>query len=305
MFDTHYRLAVAGAVRATSGVASNDSTILQIDPNDYLTGTPIDAGATDGTIEREATDDPAEATANNEENGGEGAYSGGAGEELLQLDSADLNNPVTDSITGGALVAVAPSTKLDGTGEAWFTARKDALLFFDPAAVDGAEDLGVTGLTRVTGIAFLADTPTGKFGTLYVSDGGAGKLLKIVLEVVSDELEISGSIVTRTADDIDFMSEPVGIALNVEGDGVYVPQRGNGFIHLLDLDLEPVSILDTGLGVDSLNGITVVSGPALEGFDEEAEVLLLTSTNGGDAPDDDDPLDTENDSISTVEAVVP
>ena len=38
---------------------------------------------------------------------------------------------------------------------------------------------------------------------------------------------------------------------------------------------------------------------------EEGEVLFLTSTNGAFDATDDDPLDAGNDSISTVEAVVP
>ncbi|MHC4407603.1 MAG: DUF4382 domain-containing protein, partial [Planctomycetota bacterium] len=209
--ETDDRIAVADAGTANSAAGSNDSAVIQFDPNDYATGTPVDATATDGSIERETTDDPAEGAANNEEIGGDGAFDATAGAELIHLDSGDLNNPTSDTITGDNLVAVAPSTKVDGTDEAWFLARADELLFFDPDAVGGAEDLGVTGLTRVTGIAFLADVPAGKFGTLYVADGGANELHKIVLEVVSDELTISGSVVTVGSDDLDFMSEPIGI----------------------------------------------------------------------------------------------
>jgi len=299
------RIVVANAGTATSAANSNDSSVLQFDPNDYATGTPVDATATDGTIEREATEEPAVGAANNESIGGDGAVDATAGEDLLHLDSADFNNPGADTVSGDGLVAVAPSTKLDGTGQAWFLAREDALLFLDPDNAAGAADLGVTGLSRVTGIAFLADASEATFGTLYVADGGANRLHKIVLEIDGGALVVSGGTATAGAGDLDFLSEPIGIALNVAGNGLYVPQRGNGFIHRLDLDLGPGSILDTGLGADSINGITVVGGPALEGFDEEDEVLLLTSTNGTDAPDGDDPLDAGNESASTVEAVVP
>ena len=300
------RIAVANAGTATSAAGSNDSAVLQLDPNDYATGTSVDATATDGSIERFATTDPAVGIAGDETIGGEGLFDATSGDVLSHFDVTDFANPTTDTVTGDAIVASASCTKLDGTGQGWLLARSDAIEFFDPAAVGGSVDLEITGLGDVTDIAFLPDYPAGKFGTLFVTDRGTtDQVLAITFEVVSDELEVSGTIVKVTADDVDFLSEPIGVALNLDGDGIWVAQRGNGFIHALDFDLNPVSILDTGLGANSINGLAVVANPALEGFDEEDEVLLLTNTNGADAPADDDPLDTENDSVSTVEAVIP
>jgi len=304
--DTDDRIAVANAGTATSVAGSNDSAVVQLDPNDYATGMSVDATATDGSIDRSATTAPAVGLSGNESVGGAGLYDATSGDVLSHFDLTDFANPTTDTVTGNDLVASAPCTKLDGTGQAWLLARAGALEFFDPAAVGGSVDLGITGLSDVTDIAFLADYPTGKFGTLYVTDRGTtDQVLAITLEVVTDALAVSGDIVKLIAGDLDFLAEPIGIALNVDGDGIWVAQRGNGFIHKLDLDLTPVSILDTGLGANSLNGLAVVANPSLEGFDEEDEVLLLTSTNGSDDATDDDPLDTNNDSISTVEAVVP
>jgi len=304
--DTDDRIAVANAGTATSATGSNDSAVVQFDPNDYATGTPVDATATDGSIDRSATASPSVGLAANESIGGEGLWDSTAGDVLSHFDAADFANPTTDTVTGGDLLAVAPTTKLDGTGQAWFLARAGALLFFDPDEAGGAVDLEIAGLSDVSDIAFLADHPAGKFGTLYVTDRGAtDQVLAITLAVVSDELEVSGAIVKATADDLDFLSEPIGIALNVDGNALWVAQRGNGFIHKLGLDLAPLSILDTGLGPNSLHGLAAVANPSLEGFDEEGEVLLLTSTNGGTDAADDDPLDAGNDSVSTVEAVVP
>ena len=70
-------------------------------------------------------------------------------------------------------------------------------------------------------------------------------------------------------------------------------------------DLNPVDILNTGLGPNSLNGIEVLRYPALAGFTTEPEVLMITNTLGEDDRNNDSPIDEDANAISSIDVVIP
>jgi hypothetical protein len=293
-------IVVANAGTGTTSAASGAGALLVLDAGAYETGTPLDATTpADSTVPAAPPHD----VANDEINGGAGAFATVFSETLARYALSDLSTATTDDlVTGATLRAVAPARTPADDGPSWFVATTTDVSYFDPAA-GSATSLGIAGLTGVTGLAFLRGTPTGTYGTLVVTDGAANEILAIPLNASGADVTVGAPIVRRTAATLDFMKEPIGVTANVAGTSVYVAMRGNGFVYELSAALDPIRVIDTGLGPDSLNAITAVASPLLDGFTASGEVLLLASTNGVDDPALDDPI--ASGAGSTIEALTP
>jgi len=302
---------------------SNAGTVLRFNPNDFLGTAPFNASDPAQPVDRQAMGKELRDVSGIEE------LSGWQSVDVLQKNSIVSLDPVDITISSRIdlpvehIYALTQAPGVIDDGPAWVIAyhvdtvdangkkkTKRPVAYLDPALGPNPIVLIEDIEFHASDIVFVPNYPAGRFGTVYVSMPGSkrddptdDRLFVATLVFDGNTVSVEGA--PRVFKDLDSWSEPIGMALNADGDGIWIAQRGNGFIHLVDLDLNPLNILNTGLGPNSLNGIEVLRNPALAGFRAEPEVLMITNTLGEDDRRNDDPLDEDQHAISSIDVLVP
>ena len=327
------RIVVASTGSLGVGPDSNASTVVRFNPNDF-DGIAAQSLAESGpATERVVVGPNLRDVSSDELLAGWHAIDAVEDRAIVGLAPDTMTISYRLELPVDKLVATTQVPSISGGGPAWcityetetteivvdkkgksnsVTTTRGQVALFEPAISPDPIVLIADAPENPTDILFVPGYPAGRFGTVYIAcrgkkgdDGKDDRLLAATLILEGLTLRVDGPVLSYGDKEIDFINEPVGLALNTTGDGIWIPQRGNGFIHLLDLDLNPIDILNTGLGPNALNGIEVLAFPALAGLSAEPQVLLLTNTQGDDEPANDDPLDEDDSAISSIEAVVP
>ena len=312
------RIAVANTGTLSFGPESNANTVVRFDPNDFTGIAARNIADPELFAERATVGSALRDISGIEMLAGWQAIDAVDDRAIVRLAPDDLSVSTRFGLPVDKLLAITQAPSVVGAGPAWLVVYQDGgkkgsrVAYFDPALGPDPIVLIDNAPENPTDILFVPGYPAGRLGTVYLAARGKNfndtkddRLLAAAIVFDGQTVRVDGSIIEQNNVGIDFLNEPIGMGLNVTGDGIWVAQRGNGFIHLLGLDLDPLDILNTGLGGNALNGIEVLAFPALAGLETEPQVLLLTNTLGDDDPASDDPLDEDDPAISSVEAVVP
>jgi hypothetical protein len=133
-------------------------------------------------------------------------------------------------------------------------------------------------LDHDTGWLYIADSGNGRIAVLETDTGtGNGYLFGDPMELPMQKIEGATfwDLIPRNAD---YFEVPSGLLLH--GGLIYVSDYATGYLHAFSMDGAPVNQLDTGLGPNTLGGITVGPDERLYLVDRQGDRVFRLDPHG-------------------------